>query len=405
MKKSTVAATVAAAVMRLIGGPYPRRHMEKCEVVVIGAGPAGLAMAGALRHHGIGAVVLERDAIGASWRRPYDRLHLHTVRWLSHLPGYKLPRRYGNWVARDDVIEYLEDYVATHNLDVRTGVEVERLERDGEGWRVSTSDGDFVAPRVVVATGYNRHQHLPDWPGLDTYTGEIVHSGDYKNPEPYFGKTVLVVGTGNSGAEICVDLIEGGAEHVQLSVRTPPTVLLRDTNGMPGQALGVVFRHLPVPVMDRLWPFIQKTVVGDLSEHGLPLPPPGAYSKFLRDDVTPILDVGLVPMVKQGKVEIVAAVQSFDGSDVVLADGKRIQPDAVIAGTGFKRGLEPLVGDLGLIERAKGRPIVHGAETHPDAPGLHFIGYTNPISGMFREIAIEAKRIAKAVAQDSVPTV
>jgi putative flavoprotein involved in K+ transport len=374
--------------------------MERCEVLVIGAGPAGLATAGALRHYGIGATVLERDAIGASWRRHYDRLHLHTVRWLSHLPGYKLPRRYGNWVSRDNVVEYLEDYVAVHNIDVRTGVEVDGLERDGEEWRVQTSDGDFVAPRVVVATGYNRHQHLPDWPGLDSYTGHLIHSGDYKNPDPYVGKTVLVVGTGNSGAEICVDLIEGGAKHVQLSVRTPPTVLLRDSNGMPGQALGVVFRRMPVPVMDRLWPVIQKTAVGDLSEHGLPLPPPGAYSKFLRDDVTPILDVGLVPMLKQGKVEIVAAVDSFDGDDVVLADGSRIQPDAVIAGTGFRRGLEPLVGDLGLVEPAKGRPIVHGAETHPNAPGLHFIGYTNPISGMFREIAIDARRIAKTVAEE-----
>jgi putative flavoprotein involved in K+ transport len=373
--------------------------VERTEVIVVGAGPAGLATAGALRHHGIGSVVLERDAVGASWRKHYDRLHLHTVRWLSHLPGYKMPRRYGAWVARDDVVEYLEDYVDAHNLDVRTGVEVEALERDGDDWRVQTSDGDFVAPRVVIATGYNRHQHLPDWPGLETYTGELIHSGDYRNPEPYAGKTVLVVGTGNSGAEICVDLIEGGARHVQLSVRTPPTVLLRDTNGVPGQALGVVFRRLPVPVMDRVWPLIQKTAVGDLSEHGLPLPPRGAYSKFMRDDVTPILDVGLVPLVKQDKVEIVAAVESFDGDDVVLADGRRIQPGAVIAGTGFRRGLEPLVGDLGLVEPQKGRPTVHGPETHPNAPGIHFIGYTNPISGMFREIAIDARRIAKEIAR------
>jgi putative flavoprotein involved in K+ transport len=373
--------------------------VERTEVIVVGAGPAGLATAGALRHHGIGSVVLERDAVGASWRKHYDRLHLHTVRWLSHLPGYKMPRRYGAWVARDDVVEYLEDYVDAHNLDVRTGVEVEGLERDGDDWRVQTSDGDFVAPRVVIATGYNRHQHLPDWPGLETYTGELIHSGDYRNPDPYAGKTVLVVGTGNSGAEICVDLIEGGAKHVQLSVRTPPTVLLRDTNGVPGQALGVVFRRLPVPVMDRVWPLIQKTAVGDLSEHGLPLPPRGAYSKFMRDDVTPILDVGLVPLVKQDKVEIVAAVESFDGDDVVLADGRRIQPDAVIAGTGFRRGLEPLVGDLGLVEPQKGRPTVHGPETHPSAPGIHFIGYTNPISGMFREIAIDARRIAKEIAR------
>ena len=377
--------------------------MEKSDVVVIGAGPAGLATAGALRHYGIGAVVLERDAVGASWRKHYDRLHLHTVRWLSHLPGYKLPRRYGNWVARDDVVEYLENYVDFHNIDVRTGVEVEALSRNGDGWLINTSDGDFETPRVVIATGYNKHQHLPSWPGLETYTGELIHSGNYKNPDPYVGKTVLVVGTGNSGAEICVDLIESGAAHVQMSVRTPPTVLLRDSNGMPGQALGVVFRHLPVPVMDRLWPTIQKTAVGDLSKHGLPLPPPGAYSKFLRDDVTPILDVGLVPLIKQDKVEVVAAVESFDGADVVLADGSRSRPDAVIAGTGFTRGLEPLVGDLGLVEPAKGRPIVHGAETHPNAPGIHFIGYTNPISGMFREIAIDAKRIAKAIARDPVP--
>jgi putative flavoprotein involved in K+ transport len=378
--------------------------VERTEVVVIGAGPAGLAAAGALRHYGIGSIVLERDSVGASWRKHYDRLHLHTVRWLSHLPGYKLPRRYGNWVARDDVVEYLEDYVEAHNLDVRSSVEVRGLERNGDGWIVHTSDGDFEAPRVVVATGYNKHQHLPDWPGLASYTGELIHSGDYKNAEPYVGKTVLVVGTGNSGAEICVDLIESGAEHVQLSVRTPPTVLLRDTNGVPGQALGVVFRHLPVPLMDRLWPMIQKTAVGDLSEHGLPLPPPGAYSKFMRDDVTPILDVGLVPMVKRGKVEIVAAVDSFDGADVLLADGRRIQPDAVIAGTGFRRGLEPLVGDFDLVEPAKGRPIVHGPETHPNAPGIHFIGYTNPISGMFREIAIDARRIAKTIARERVPT-
>ena len=374
--------------------------MERADVVVIGAGPAGLATAGALRHHGIGSIVLEREDIGSSWRKHYDRLHLHTVRWLSHLPGYKMPARYGRWVSRDNVVEYLEDYVDAHNLDVRSGVEADTIERTGGDWVVRTNEGDFAAPRVVIATGYNKHQHLPDWPGLDAFTGDLVHSGNYKNPEPYVGKRVLVVGTGNSSAEIVVDLIEGGAGHVMMSVRRSPTVLLREANGVPGQVLGVILRPMPEPVMNKLWPVLQKNVVGDLTKYGMPEPAPNAYTRFLREDVTPILDVGLVDMLKQGKVEIVAAVEGFDADEVLLADGSRVQADAVIAGTGFTRGLEPLVGHLGLIaEGPQGRPNVHGPVTHPDAPGIHFIGYTNPVSGMFREIAIDARRLAKAIAK------
>ena len=108
---------------------------------------------------------------------------------------------------------------------------------------------------------------------------ELTHSGNYRNPEPYVGKTVMVVGTGNSGAEICVDLIEGGAKHVLMSVRRSPTVLLRESNGMPGQALGVMLRPLPAPLMDRLWPVLQKSVVGDLTKYGLPEPAPNAYTR------------------------------------------------------------------------------------------------------------------------------
>jgi cation diffusion facilitator CzcD-associated flavoprotein CzcO len=319
------------------------------------------------------------------------------VRWLSHLPGYRFSRRHGRWVSRDGVVSYLERYARHHDLDVRTGVSVERIDRDGDGWLLETNDGPVEARAVVVATGYNRIPLVPDWPGRDTFQGELIHGQDYRNAEPYRGRDVLVVGSGNTGAEIAVDLVEGGAERVRMAIRTPPNVLLREANGLPSQVTGVMMRRVPVPIADPLAKLSQRLTVGDLSEYGLPRPPRGPFASAVLHDQIPILDVGLVRLLKERKVEVVPALEGFDGSDVLLAGGERVQPDAVIACAGYKRGLEPLVGHLGLIGE-NGRPVVHGGETHPSAPDLHFIGYTNPISGMFREFGIDARRIARVQA-------
>ncbi|MGC5037509.1 flavin-containing monooxygenase [Streptomyces sp. DT190] len=377
-------------------------------VYVIGGGPGGLAAAYALRARGIRAVVLEKsDRVGASWRRHYDRLHLHTTRRLSALPGLPMPRRFGRWVSRDDVVRYLEKYAEHHRLEIVTGVEVSRVERlpDGTGWLLHATGGrELTGAAVVVATGFNHTPRVPDWPGRDSYPGEFLHAAQYRNGTPFAGRDVLVVGVGNTGAEIAVDLADSGASRVRLAVRTVPHILRRSTAGWAAQYSGILVRRLPVGLVDRMSRLQARVATPDLSAHGLPRPDTGLYSR-VKQGAIPVQDVGLIDAVRKGRVEIVAAVDGFeDGGKIALADGSRISPDVVIAATGYVRALEDLVGHLGVLDD-RGRPVVHGARTPRTAPGLYFTGFTNPISGNLREMAIDAVRIAKAVARDGSGTV
>ncbi|MFF0687893.1 flavin-containing monooxygenase [Streptomyces albogriseolus] len=376
-------------------------HRADRPVYVVGGGPGGLSVAYALRARGVRAVVLERsERVGDSWRRHYDRLHLHTTRRRSALPGLPMPRRFGRWPSRDDVVRYLEKYAEHHRLEIVTGVEVSRVERtpDGTGWLLRATGGrELTGAAVVVATGFNHTPRIPDWPGRDAYTGELLHASRYRDAKPFAGRDVLVVGVGNTGAEIAVDLVEGGASRVRLAVRTPPHIVRRSTAGWPAQYSGILVRRLPVPLVDRISRLQARIAVPDLSEHGLPRPETGLYSRVLEGAI-PVQDVGLIDAVRKGAVEVVAAVKGFEEGEVLLADGGRVAPDAVIAATGYERGLEGLVGGLGVLDE-RGRPVVHGARTPAGAPDLYFTGFTNPISGNLREMALDAQRIARAVAR------
>ncbi|MBM6405372.1 NAD(P)/FAD-dependent oxidoreductase [Phycicoccus sp. CSK15P-2] len=370
-------------------------------VVVVGAGPGGLAVAGALAMRGVDALVVDRaDHVGASWRGHYDRLHLHTPRGWSHLPGYRIPRRFGRWVARDDVVRYLEEYAAHHRLRLRLGTGVARVDRaepdapDDARWVVRLDDGTVVPARdVVVATGYNHTPVRPVWPGLDSFTGEVLLARDYRNGARWAGRHVLVVGTGNTGTEIATDLAEHGAAPVRLAVRTPPHILARTRFGVPAQATGIAVRRLPPRLVDRVAGVLAKVQEPDLSAHGLPPAGPDLYSRTLEGRV-PVQDVGIVAAIRSGAVCPVAAVASMDGPAVVLTDGTRLEPDAVVLATGYRAGLEPLVGHLGVLGE-RGLPSVRGTSRPEAEPGLWFTGFTNPISGMLRELRIDAERIAE----------
>ncbi|MEO7753149.1 MAG: NAD(P)/FAD-dependent oxidoreductase [Terracoccus sp.] len=369
------------------------------DVYVIGAGPAGLAVAATLRTRGLRAAVLDRGAsVGDSWRRQYDRLHLHTPRELSGLPGLPIPREMGRWVARDDVATYLERYAAHHDLDVRLGTEVARVDPDGRGWRLTLVDGSaLTAPFVVVATGFNHTPREPDVPGLASWPGRLVPARDYRSGADLAGQDVLVVGTGNTGTEIAVDLAEHGAARVRLAVRTVPHILRRNRGPYAAQYTGIAVRRLPRGLVDRVAPFVERLTTPDLTAHGLPRPDTGLLCRVEDDNAIPVQDVGIIDAVRSGAVEPVAALAQVDGDAIVLADGSRLTPDAIVLATGYTAALEPLVGHLGVLD-GKGLPVERGGQVARGAVGLWYTGFTNPISGMLREMAIDARKIALSVA-------
>jgi putative flavoprotein involved in K+ transport len=180
-------------------------------------------------------------------------------------------------------------------------------------------------------------------------------------------------------------------------VRTPPQIVRRATLGVPAQLLGMAIRKMPPDWVDPFTMWQRKVAIPDLSARGLPRPTQGVRTSFLATGTTPILDVGIVDAVRRGRVEVVAAVEGFDGDDVLLADGSRIRPDVVIAATGFRAGLDGLVGHLRVLGPG-GLPAKTDGE--PALPGLWFVGFTPTLGGQLREGSIAARKVAAALAAE-----
>jgi cation diffusion facilitator CzcD-associated flavoprotein CzcO len=363
------------------------------EVVVVGAGAAGLASAAELRRRGLSVIVLERSMIGASWRGRYDRLRLNSSRPFSKLPGSRYARGTGMFPSRDQMIGYLERYAARERLDIRCGVTVHRIDRDEGGWVLRTSTGNVRADEVIVAAGYAHTPFVPAWPGRDRFRGTLIHAADYRNADGFRGRDVLVVGSGCTGAEIAHELAANGAARVRLAVRTPPNIILRNP---VGPLLARAMRKLlPVHRADAVLRFVSRREIGDLSEYGLPVPDEGVFSRLARLGVAPtIVDPEVIESIKERRIEIVPGVVSLDETGVTLAGGAQITADAVIAATGYRSALEPVVGHLGVLNE---RGVPHVVEREA-APGLRFIGYT-PRPAHVGYMGGEAKRAARAIAR------
>jgi cation diffusion facilitator CzcD-associated flavoprotein CzcO len=345
-----------------------------------------------MRAAGLDVAVLEQaDNVGAVWRRHYDRLHLHTDRNRSGLPGMAMPKTYPLYPSREQVVRYLEDYAARFDIRPAFNTKVSRIRRDGTRWRADTDEGPASAPVVVVATGIASAPYHPSWPGSDLFRRSIVHSSCYRNAAPYAGKRVLVVGFGNSGGEIALDLANAGID-VAMAVRNPVQVLPRDLLGFPILAWAILYRHFPARLVDAINAPILRLAIGDIETLGFRRASKGPRQMVEEDGRVPLIDIGTLAKIRDGSIRIRDGIDRLTSDGVVFDDGRVEAFDAIILATGFRPDLRLLVPDRADVFDDNGMPLVTGQTTK--APGLYFCGQIASPTGQLREIGIEARRIA-----------
>lgn len=360
-------------------------------VIIVGAGAAGLAVGRELRRNGIAYRILERAEVGNTWRRHYGRLRLHTLKQVSGLPGRPMPADYPAFPSAAQVHAYLRDYARAERLAVEEGVEVCRAERAPGGWRLSTSAGLVEARALVMATGIWSAPFTPPIAGRADFAGPIVHAADYRNPQPFQGRRVLVVGAGNSGSEIAAELAAAGVE-TSIAVRGGVAFVPRPRSATAMHFAAWLFRTLPRPLGDALL----RRARADFAHLGLPRPEP-------LIDAYPVVGFELPEAVAAGRVHVRPALAALTPGCARFADGSTEPYGAVILATGYRPALGPVAH---LVQfTPDGRPIVDQGSRAAGAPGLYCVGYSYPATaGWLQSIGGVARRAAAAIAADRKPS-
>jgi cation diffusion facilitator CzcD-associated flavoprotein CzcO len=360
------------------------------DVAVVGAGPAGLATSQQLQARGIGHRVLERgDTVGYTWANLYDSLTLHTGKHMSSLPGLPFPRSAPLFVPRREFWEYLRLYARRFELPIDTGCGVECIARSDGHWTLSTSGGPPLTARVVVvATGIVANPKIPRVPGQERFTGSIAHSVTYRRPDRYAGRRVLVVGVGNSGAEIASELARAGG-HVTIAVRSGANVVPLTLAGLPIQYVSYWVRKLPRSVQEGAVGLVR--LITEL-RRGKPVLPRPAHSPL---DAIPVIGFHLVDAIAQGLIDVRGGVAELTADGARFTDGVAAQFDDIILATGFGAAVGPL-GSAIQVD-AKGFARRRDRVVSVDQPALYFVGHNYDATGGLYNISRDARLAARLI--------
>ncbi len=370
--------------------------------LIIGAGPAGLGLAGRLRKAGIDFEIIEKsNHVANAWHNHYDRLHLHTVKQLSNLPHLPFPEDYPLYVPREKVVEYFENYASTFDIKPHFGTTVNSVKKEGAEWITRTKNGaTYKSKNVIIATGVNRIPNIPRWEGQENFEGEIIHAKDYKNAKPFVGKKVLVIGMGNTGAELALDLSEHDCE-TYISVRGPVSIVPRDLNGRPVQLTSIQLAKLPFGFGDWLGNFIRGIYLGDLTKYGLKAPKLSPAKQLKVTGKTPVVDIGTVNQIKAGKIKVKPEVQSLTSNGVKFKNGTEQPVDAIILATGYRAKVEDFIDDTSGLLNSDNLPkqaIFDGKNK-----GLYFIGFDNyKLGGILGIIQSESLTISEHIQKNQI---
>ncbi len=360
-------------------------------IVIVGAGPAGLAAAQALLARNVPVRVLERGPdVGHVWRNLYDSLRLHTGKHLSALPGLRFDRATPLFPHRTDFVRYLERYRERFRIPVDCNVDVLEVQppANGGGWTLHTSGGTITAGGLVMATGIVSCPRMPALPGRDQFAGRVLHSVEYRRPEPFVGRRVLVVGCGNSGGEIGAELANAGA-RVSVAVRSGANVVPLTLLGLPIQYIAFALRPLPKRARQAIAAAVARVSEARRGPPVLPRPPHGPL------DAIPLIGFHLVDAIRAGLIDVRASLVSLTRSGVRFSDGTEEEYDDVILATGFDAAIQPL-GER-VSRDARGFARRSDRVTSAELPALWFIGHNYDTTGGLQNIGRDAPLIAERV--------
>lgn len=366
--------------------------------IVIGAGPSGLAMAGRFSELGIPYMILEKtDKVGNEWRNHYNRLHLHTDKIYSDLPHLPFPKNYPTFVPKVQYIQYLENYIEHFKIKPHYNQEVISIEKQEKLWLIKTRTDSFLTENVIVSTGYNRVPKRPYFINQALFEGEIIHSSEYKSGEKFRNKSVLVVGYGNSGAEIALDLYENGAK-TYVTIRNPVNIVNREFLGKSTQGLAIFLSKFGTGFYDFISKIFKKLSTGTMEGTGIPISPLAPSEQLRTLGKVPVIDVGTLQQIKAKNIIVLPDIQEFLHDAIIFKDEQKIKFDVVILATGYNAHLEKIIKNIAPMLNEKAYPKYMWSDLSEFA-GLYFLGFNLPLTGILRDIKISSEKIIQKILQ------